>query len=201
MCECDREIATAMRAYQTEGEWLSNICPKCRGLDDTSIVTEGKLMYGSTFKAIHWREIMVEADWLAYRNNDEIDFPRAENNIREKYGVPLIGEGWISETTLFRNLKSIFPEYEVVHHGKPPWLGRMHLDVYIPDLKIAFEYQGKQHSEPVEYFGGKESFEQVQRRDREKNELCIINGIKLFHIHEGEDFSIETLRILLNEYL
>ncbi len=201
MCDCDKDIALKMRPYQTEGQWLSGICPRCRGLDDTSIVTEGKLIYGSTFKAIHWREIMIEADWLAYRENDELDFNKAENNIREKYGVPLIGEGWISETTMFKNLQEIFPDLEVIHHGRPDWLGRMHLDVYIPEIKVAFEYQGKQHSQPVEYFGGQDAFEQGQKRDEQKAALCLENGVELFYIHEGEDFSVSSLKRILFNYL
>jgi hypothetical protein len=202
MCECDREIATARVKHQVEGSWADSICPKCRGFDDTSMVTDGKLMYGSTFYAMHWREIFKHAYRISIRENeDELDSRRAENEIREKYKVPQIGEGWISETTLFRNLQEIFPQYEVIHHGKPDWLGRMHLDVYIPDLNIAFEYQGKQHFKAVEFFGGKESLEKTQSRDGEKARLCEENGLKLFYINEGEDFSLDTLRKILVDYL
>ena len=45
----------------------------------------------------------------------------------------------------------------------------MSYDVYICGLKIAIEYQGKQHFEPVDFFGGKDSFENQQYRDRSKS--------------------------------
>lgn len=202
MCECEKRIASVIRPYQVKGGWANGICPKCRGLDDVSMVTDGKLMYGSTFKAIHWREIAFEADRLAIENGDEFgDYGRAENNIRQKYGVPLIGEGWISETTLYKNLQELFPEIEVIHHGKPKWLGRMHLDVYIPSLNVAFEYQGKQHYTAVEYFGGHEALEKTKSRDAEKARLCEENGLTLFYIHDGEDFSIPTLKKFLSKVL
>lgn len=202
MCECEKPIASVIRPYQVKGEWANGICPRCRGLDDVSMVTDGKLMYGSTFKAIHWREISVEADRLAIENGDEFgDYAIAENNIRQKYGVPLIGEGWISETTLYKNLQELFPQLEVIHHGKPKWLGRMHLDVYIPSLNVAFEYQGKQHYQAVEYFGGHEALEKTKGRDAEKARLCEENRLTLFYIHEGEDFSVPTLKNILSVYL
>jgi len=202
MCECDKELALAKAKHQTEGSFVSALCLKCRGFDDSSMVTEGKLMYGSTFYAMHWREIFKHAYLISIRENeDELDFRKAENEIREKYNVPQIGEGWISETTMFRNLQEIFPEHEVIHHGKPDWLGRMHLDVYIPEIKIAFEYQGKQHFTAVNYFGGEESLEKTQARDKEKARLCSENDLKLFYINEGEDFSVNTLKKMLVDYL
>ena len=55
-------------------------------------------------------------------------------------------------------------------------------DFYIPSLKIAIEYDGKQHFEPIEYFGGEESFEILQKHDAIKNEYCKNNGISLLRI-------------------
>ena len=56
------------------------------------------------------------------------------NIVREVKGLPKIGEGWISETLLYYAVKDSLPEYEVIHHGNPKWLGLQHLDIYIPDL-------------------------------------------------------------------
>ena len=206
MCDCDKRLAEGVRPHQIKGEWLKGICPKCRGLDDTSFITDGKLMYGSTFFAKHWREIGFERAELVlsgqipyeYHTNYRND---AENAVRERYGIPLIGEGWVSETALYKTLKDLFSDLEVIHHGKTDWLGRQHLDVYIPALNIAFEYQGRQHQEAVEYFGGKEAFEATKQRDKKKAQLCKENVVKLFYIYEGEDFSSESLTRMLKEYI
>ena len=58
-------------------------------------------------------------------------------------------------TELYYKIKETFPNEKVVHHGKPSWLGQQHLDIYFPYKNIAIEYQGLQHQEPVEFFGGK----------------------------------------------
>jgi len=213
MCSCEHELVEKVRPHQKKGTWLTGVCPKCRGLNDTSPITPGKLMYGSTFFAQYWREIRFERDKMAIeiaekegKNPWEVSLAllsshEPENGVRQRYGVPLVGEGWISETTLFKTLKRIFPNYKVIHHGAPKWLGNMHLDVYIPELKIAFEYQGRQHSEPIEYFGGKDSLERLKERDKKKFELCKENDVRLFYINEGQDFSEEALRSVLNEYI
>ena len=36
-------------------------------------------------------------------------------------------------------------------------------DFYIPNNNVVIEFQGKQHFEPIEYFGGKEYFEPAKR--------------------------------------
>ena len=213
MCACERELVEKVKPHKKKGDWIHGICPKCRGLNDASPITSGKLMYGSTFYAQHWREINFERDKMAIdiANKEEknpwevslalLSSHEPENRVRKRYGIPLVGEGWISETALYKTIKKIFPNHEVIHHGTPNWLGSMHLDVYIPELKIAFEYQGRQHFEAIEYFGGKDGLERLKERDRKKFELCEENGIRLFYINEGQDFSEEILRDILKEYI
>jgi hypothetical protein len=40
--------------------------------------------------------------------------------------------------------------------------------VYLPELKIALEYQGEQHFRPIPFFGGEAGFIETQKRDRRK---------------------------------
>jgi hypothetical protein len=58
-------------------------------------------------------------------------------------------------------------------------------------LNLAFKYQGKQHYQAVDHFGGQDSFEKTQIRDIEKARLCKGNGVTLVYINEGDDFSKE----------
>lgn len=101
------------------------------------------------------------------------------NYIREYLNLPRIGEGrWISELALLKNVRSNTDEV-VVHQWSPSWLGRQKLDIGIPSLKIAFEYNGKQHYEPVDFFGGKEGHKKLLRLDKKKKKLCEENNIRL----------------------
>jgi predicted nucleic acid-binding Zn-ribbon protein len=57
---------------------------------------------------------------------------------------------------------------------KPKWLkykGQMEIDCYNEDLRLAVEYQGEQHYEPLRYFGGEEKFLIRLQRDRTKYNL------------------------------
>ena len=109
---------------------------------------------------------------------------QAENLLRQSHGLPKVGEGWVSETSLYYSIKNAFPQTKVIQHGQPDWLGRQHLDVWIPKWKIAVEYQGKQHFEPVEFFGGIKSLEQTKERDERKQLLCEMNKVELIIVTE-----------------
>ncbi len=113
----------------------------------------------------------------------------AENTLREEMDLPKVGEGWIAETKLFQKVREAFPAEKVIHHGRPSWLGRHHIDIYFPHRAIGLEYQGVQHHSPVEYFGGEEAFKKQQARDKKKARLCKKNGCHLIYVQEGYDFT------------
>ena len=111
----------------------------------------------------------------------------AENKIRESCGLPNVGEGWISETKLFYEIKQAFDDLVVIQHASPFWLGRQHLDIYIPQLRVAVEYQGIQHDKIVNFFGGEEGYKQTKKRDIKKSRLCQSHGIRLIYVRPDYD--------------
>ena len=123
-------------------------------------------------------------------------FAGPENEIRKLLGFKEIGEGWVSETKLFYLIKERFKEHRVIQHGKPKWLGKQHLDIFIPDLNIGIEYQGKQHTIPLGIFGGEDSFQENVKRDKRKKGLCEKNNCMLFEVFPEDDFFqfIDTLQ-------
>lgn len=68
-------------------------------------------------------------------------------------------------------------------------------DFYLPDYNLAIEYDGKQHYEPVEYFGGENGFKYTIHHDKIKNKYCKDNGIKLLRISYMEYDNIENIII------
>lgn len=112
----------------------------------------------------------------------------AENIVRTNNNIPKIGEGWIGETVLFENIRNEFDNNEVVQHGRPKFLGRQHLDIWIPKLKLGIEYQGDQHYNPIEYFGGENAFSKQTELDRRKKELCDLNGVVIIYVNKEYDF-------------
>lgn len=72
---------------------------------------------------------------------------------------------------------------------------------YNEQLKCLIEYHGAQHRKPVDFFGGIKEFENIQRRDREKEKLCFDNNISLYTIWYNEDIKQSLLKILTKENL
>jgi hypothetical protein len=110
---------------------------------------------------------------------------QAENAVRQEAGLPNVGEGWIAETQLYYEIKDALSQYEVIQHCSPDWIGRQHLDIYIPEKSVAIEYQGKQHDEPIAYFGGEEAYKKQQNRDKRKAKLCRENSTRLIYVRPG----------------
>jgi hypothetical protein len=113
---------------------------------------------------------------------------QVEDAARELAGFPLVGQGWISETEVFKAILNAFGERtRVIQHGHPEGFGRQHLDVWIPEWKIGIEHQGLQHDQPVEFFGGKESWKRIVALDALKRKKCHSLGITLIEVRSGYD--------------
>ena len=56
-------------------------------------------------------------------------------------------------------------------------------DFYLPVLDIIIEYDGIQHFEPVDFFGGEESFKKTQLHDQIKNNYCKKKNIYLIRLN------------------
>lgn len=62
-----------------------------------------------------------------------------------------------------------------------PFLDGLEIDFFIPSKSIAIECQGIQHFKPINFFGGKEKYEEQIKRDEKKKLLCEQNNIKLLY--------------------
>ncbi|MEM4995006.1 hypothetical protein WKH56_20790 [Priestia sp. SB1] len=60
------------------------------------------------------------------------------------------------------------------------------------------EFDGKQHFNPVEYFGGEPALKVLQYNDKLKNDYCSINGFKLIRIAY---YDIENISDILEQHL
>lgn len=58
----------------------------------------------------------------------------------------------------------------------------MPFDFYLHDYNIAIEFDGIQHYQPLDQFGGEEEFAKLRKRDAYKTEYCAKRGIGLIRI-------------------
>lgn len=63
---------------------------------------------------------------------------------------------------------------------------RLSFDFYLPDFNLCIEYNGKQHYESIDYFGGSKTFELQKIRDKKKSKFCKDNNIQLLVIRYDE---------------
>jgi len=119
----------------------------------------------------------------------------AENELRHGYDLPHVGEGYIQETILFYKVSASLPDIVVIQRGKTSWLGNQHLDIWIPDKNIAIEYNGQQHYEAIDFFGGIEALKRQHELDMRKAALCAGNGVRLFIVRFDEDMDAAVSRI------
>lgn len=137
-------------------------------------------------------------DIALYEEKDGFSFDwRLE---RTKIRTRLTAQGvikpkWKHELTLFHIVREMYPD--TLYQYRPDWLGRQSLDLFIPSIQTAIEYQGIQHYHPVDFFGGEEALSQRQELDRQKRELCEENDVRLIEW----PYSMEPTERNLNEIL
>ena len=70
-------------------------------------------------------------------------------------------------------------------------------DFYLPQYNLFIEYDGRQHYEPVRFYGDDEDaeyvFKRTQKHDKIKNRYCEENNINLLRIPYWETENIETI--------
>jgi very-short-patch-repair endonuclease len=74
---------------------------------------------------------------------------------------------------------------------------KLFFDFYLPELNTIIEFDGRQHYEPISFFGGENEYLKLKKYDTIKNEYCKSNKITLLRIKYNDIKNIE--KILINE--
>ena len=110
------------------------------------------------------------------------EFEQTPNKHLNGHGCPECGKKYtIEENKLFKLLQNSLSEYNIIREKSFPFLNGKRLDFYIENLNIAIEYQGIQHFQPIDFFGGKEKYLYQKQNDIFKFEKCKEHNIKLFY--------------------
>lgn len=204
VCSCFKEAITEMKKEFGSGSiknrmdidmnnasFRENICHLCRKVPSSNVF----YAHGGKIGKYYYPYIMREL------YGKHLELRDAENSVREQLGVPKIGEGWVSQTQLYYTLVALFPEYDIQREASPDWLGRQRYDIYFPQAKLAIEYQGKQHFEPVDIFGGEEGFKRTVERDKEKLLKSKKNGITVLFISYKDKLDEDSLYSRVKKHL
>jgi len=113
---------------------------------------------------------------------------------RQQAGLPAKGEGWVSQTHLAKCVKEVLVGYEVILEATPKWLGRQRLDIFVPALNLAIEYQGEQHYFALEHWGGEQGLKDRQIMDKAKRDACQEAGVRLIEWNYKTPISVESVQ-------
>ncbi len=128
-------------------------------------------------------DLLLESDLSLPAIAKEVDLSIKDLNKK----IAQLGLTWIKEqrkkssrgqSALTSVMKKLLPNEKIVneHH-----LGdKLRLDVYCPSYKLAAEFHGRQHFYYTErFFDSRYEFEEAQKRDVKKVEMCKEQGIAL----------------------
>lgn len=76
--------------------------------------------------------------------------------------------------------------------------GLLTYDFYLQKYNLLIEYQGRQHEQPIDHFGGETRFNIQQEHDKRKREYAKVHNIDLLEIWYYDFDSIENI---INNYL
>jgi len=130
---------------------------------------------------------------LFYRNLDETT---ASADVKAVLGI----SRWKNESELYVQVKSIFPGVEIKREASPEWLGRQRIDIFLPKLKLAIEYQGEQHYKAIDVFGGQEALERTIERDELKLQKCKENNVEVVYFKHSEPLTKSHIKNKLVKY-
>ena len=110
-------------------------------------------------------------------DNEKIMDKKYSTVLNEMRKEKLIPAKWKSEFELYLIISHYY--HDSIFQYTSSWLEKQSLDIYIPSIKIAIEYQGIQHYKAIDFFGGEEEFQIRKKLDLEKKNKLKSEGIRL----------------------
>ena len=200
---------------ESHPSWLANFngvkhantwCPKCSGCAKLSLeeCQELAISRGGKCLSIEYKNNETYMEWKCKKDHTWVAVFSSIKN----------GGSWCpdcSKSLSEKLCREILEEYTGLPFAsiRPNWLKNdvsghnLELDGFCEDLRLAFEYQGKQHYEYIPFFHTKEGdFERQQERDKLKLDLCKKHDIDVLIIPHTLSYQNENeLRIFIKEEL
>lgn len=166
----------------------------------------------SELRTLSWEEVLtsfreVHRDEYEYNEHTYTKTQEKMEMICKKHGVflqtPMThkqGKGCpvcnssTGEKEITHLLNDLGIEFE--HQKTYKELGRKRFDFYIPSINTIIEYNGIQHYEIKDFFGGERGFKTLVKNDKIKKQYCLDNGINYEVIKYDEDTKLRILEIL-----
>jgi len=180
---------------------LGQGCPECNGKNRKSIqkfIEESNNIHNKkyNYSLVCYKNNNTKVKIICPEHGVFLQSPKC--HIHRKQGCPhckkSIGENIIEKTLIDNNIYFIKQKIfdKCVDKRKLPF------DFYLPDYNTCIEYDGIQHFEVIEYWGGEDYYEYIKKHDNIKNNFCKNNNIKLLRIKYTRNLNSDN--ILKNIY-
>jgi hypothetical protein len=187
--------------YMTPNHFLRGVrCPYCAWNSKKSqekFIEEVKSISGNEYKVLSkykGRNVKIKLKHLTCGNVWEVDPNHFLRGVRCPYCKESKGERKIRKILTKHGIE--FKSQYIIKACRNK--GYMPFDFAVfngCELLFLCEYQGMQHYEPIEFFGGDKALLRLEDRDRIKKQYCEENGIPLLIIDCREKQNIEKLVI------
>jgi len=189
--------------YQTPPNHLCfhNGCPMCNSskkMNTNEFIEKSKLIHDNKYdySLVEYKKAKIKIKIICAEHGIFEQTPSGHLSGRgcPKCGIKISkGEKEIANI-LDDNDINYIKEYEF---NDCKYIKNLRFDFYLPEHRTCIEYDGKQHFESVDYFGGYISYNKIMFNDKIKNEFCIKNNINLIRIRYDEN--IKEKMILYNK--
>lgn len=179
-------------------------CPKCSGKNWTR---DDFIKYSSKIHNNYYS--YNNLIWNGFTNPVTITCPKhgdfnqnAYVHLRVRCGCPKCNQSH-GEVEVTNCLESLKLEYIYQHYIKNPYRESSNFCVdflfKIKDCTYIIEYNGRQHYEPVEKFGGEDQFLKQQQRDSDLRKYCAENNINLLEIRY--DIKLSEIMNMIKKFI
>lgn len=140
-------------------------------------------------KKIWWKCSVCECSWASSVCNRTLHAKSCPN-------CNIMSSG---EFEIERTLKEVFEMTEDVDFFKQKtfencvYINKLRFDFYIPSENLCIEFNGKQHYEPIDFYGGMDNFIKQKKRDAVKKKYCKNMKINLLVIKYSDFKKIKKI--------
>jgi len=195
-CSCFEDyldIHNGLTVCRNDVEVKSNICHLCTGNIPTQLYPCSPTPSTFLIRYMPYHYLVSLRKYGRFVFSQDKEYKNIENEVRELFGYPKIGESWITETLLYKMIRVLFPSLDVLYHYRGAELEGLEIDIWIPKLRVGIEYQGVQHYKVVEHWGGEEGLMKRIVNDQKKKHICNSLGYKLIEFHYDETLTEEVV--------
>jgi hypothetical protein len=183
---------------------LGHKCPCCQRNEQSIRLLSNKIDFIKKANVVHNNKYdYSKVEYLRSNIKIVIICPK-HGEFKQQPSSHLMGQGCVvcSESKGEKEIRQVLEKNNVEYVHQKTFseckgiVRKLPFDFYLPQKNVLIEYNGEQHYEPIQYFGGMKTFERIKRCDELKRFFAKNNGIKLVEI-KYNDNNIEN--ILINE--